>query len=68
MGPEKRTRFCLSLIKNPKFNCLSSNQFNTVLPGGAAYRAGGVELGEHESFGCHLVKVGGGGGRVAIAG
>ena len=43
-------------------------QPTTVVPGGAAYRTGGVELGEHESFGCHLVQVGGGGGRVAIAG
>ena len=68
MGPEKRTRFCLSPIKNPKFNCLSSNQYNTALPGGTAHRAGGVELGEHESFSRHLVQVGGGGGRVAIAG
>ena len=59
---------CLLESRNLKFHCLSSNQFSTVLPGGAAYRAGGVELGEHESFSRHLVQVGGGGGRVAIAG
>ena len=53
--------------------CLNQNQLlvkqpTTVVPGGAAYRTGSVELGKHESFGCHLVQVGGGGGRVAIAG
>jgi len=37
-------------------------------PGGAAHRAGGVELGEQKSFSSHLVQVGGCGGWVAIAG
>jgi len=38
------------------------------LPGGAAHRAGSVELGKQKSFSSHLVQVGGCGGWVAIAG
>ena len=38
----------------------------SLVPGGAADRAGGVELGEEQSLVCHPLDVRGGGGRVAI--
>ena len=37
-----------------------------LVPGGAADRAGGVELGKEQSLVCHPLDVRGGGGGVAI--